>query len=98
MSDAPLTAAEARAMLPVVDVADVVLKITKKIAQVARDGKLQFDAESMMPRMAGWDHARAAATRAEIIAALKDLGYAVKPIAGGGHSGGSATLIVDWAR
>lgn len=91
----PLTAAQARALLPVVEIDAVLIKITKKIAESARAGKLSLDVQDLFPKTNGWDHARAANLRSDIIEALKGLGYTVKPFSGG--HGGSATIIVDWA-
>jgi hypothetical protein len=93
-----LTATQARALAPAVDIAQVLGKISKRIEAAARAGKLSVNAIDDMPKMSGWDAQRAANIRNRIHQSLRDLGYTVKPMPGGGHVAASESLLVDWGR
>lgn len=95
---AVLTAKQARALAPKIDIAEVLGKISKRVEAAARGGRLSVNVIDDMPRLGGWDLQRAQEVRSAIHGALRDLGYTVKAIPGGGHVGASESLLVDWGR
>lgn len=91
-----LSAAEARVLMPQLDLERILAEIDTLVREAASSGKGTVDVARVIRNvpMDNWSYARKSAAQAQIFKALKDLGYEVKAH-DGGHSGG-ATYYVTW--